>query len=45
MQSGKILIFEKKPEISLRVWLFGVGKKCIPLIQGFSNIGKGWWGR
>ena len=27
MQPGKILIFWKKPEISLKVWLFGCGKK------------------
>ena len=45
MQPGKILIFEKKPEISLRVWLFEVGKKRVLLMQGFPNSGKGWRGR
>ena len=29
------------PEISLRVRLLGVGKKCVPLMQGFPNSGKG----
>ena len=42
IQPGKILIFGKKPEIFLRVWLFGVGKKLVPLMQGFPNSGKGW---
>ena len=42
MQPEKILIFGKKPEISLKVWLFGVGKKFVPLMQGFPNSGKGW---
>ena len=42
IQSGKILIFGKKPEKSLRVRLFGVGKKFVPLMQGFKNSGKGW---
>ena len=44
IQSGKILIFGKKPERSLRVRLFGVGKKFVPLMQGFKNSGKGWGG-
>ena len=44
MQPEKILIFGKKPEISLKVWLFGVGKKFVPLMQGFPNSGK-WWGK
>ena len=42
MQPEKILIFGKKPEISLKVWLFEVGKKFVPLMQGFPNSGKGW---
>ena len=41
IQPGKILILGKKPEISLRVRLFGVGKKFVPLMQGFPNSGKG----
>ena len=54
IQPGKILIFGKKPEISLKVRFFGVGKKFIPLMQGFPNSGKEWgrgkfppvmWGR
>ena len=40
IQPGKILIFGKKPEISLRVPLFGVDKKFVPLMQGFPNRGK-----
>ena len=42
IQPGKIITFGKKPEISLRVWLFGIGKKLVPLMQGFPNSGKGW---
>ena len=41
IQQGKILILGKKPEISLRVWLFGVGKKFVSLMQGLPNSGKG----
>ena len=41
IQAGKVFIFGKKPEISLRVWLFGVGKKFVLLMQGFPNSGKG----
>ena len=41
IQLGKILILGKKPEISLRVWLFGVGKKFVSLMQGFASSGKG----
>ena len=29
IQPGKIIIFGKKLEISLRVWLFGVGKNLL----------------
>ena len=42
IQPGKILTFGKKPEISLKVRLFGVEKKFVPLMQGFPNSGKGW---
>ena len=42
IQPGKVVIFGKRPEISLRVRLFGVGKKFSPLMQGFPNSGKGW---
>ena len=42
MQSGKIPIFGKKPEISLRVRLFGAAKKFVPLMKGFPNSGKRW---
>ena len=42
IQPEKNFIFGKKPEISLRVWLFGVGKKMVPLMQDFPNSGKGW---
>ena len=42
IQPGKILIFEEKPEISLKVGLFGVGKKFLPFMQGFPNSVKGW---
>ena len=42
IQPGKILTFRKKPEISLKVRLFGVEKKFVPLMQGFPNSGKGW---
>ena len=42
IQPGKIFTFGKKPEISLRVWLFGVGKKMVPLMQDFPNSSKGW---
>ena len=42
IQPGKIIIFGKKPEISLRIWLFRIGKKLIPLMQGFPNSGKEW---
>ena len=45
IQPGKIIILGEKPEISLRVWLFGVGKKFVSLMQAFPNSGKGWWGR
>ena len=42
IQPEKILIFGKKPEIFLKVRLSAVGKKFVPLIQGFPNSGKGW---
>ena len=42
IQSGKILIFGKKPGISLRLRLFGVAKKFVPLMKGFPNSGKKW---
>ena len=42
IQSGKIPIFGKKPEISLRVRLFGAAKKFVPLMKGFPNSGKRW---
>ena len=42
IQPEKILIFGKKPEIFLKVRLSGVGKKFVPLMQGFPNSGKGW---
>ena len=45
IQPEKILIFEKKPEISLKVWLFGVGKKSVSLMEGFPSSGKGWGGK
>ena len=32
MQPGKNLIFGKKPETSLKVGLFGVAKKFVPLL-------------
>ena len=35
MQAGKNLIFGKKPETSLKVGLFGVGKKFVPLMCYF----------
>ena len=41
IQSGKIPIFGKKPEISLRVRLFGAAKKFVPLMKGFPNSDKG----
>ena len=34
--------WEKNPEISLKVQLFGVDKKFVPLMQGFSISGKRW---
>ena len=37
IQPGKILILGEKPEISLRVWLFGVGKKFCFIDAGFSE--------
>ena len=40
IQPGKVLIFGKKSELSLRVRLFGVGKTFVPLMQGFPNRGK-----
>ena len=42
MQPGKILIFGKKSEISLRVQPFGVDKTFFTLMQGFPNNSKGW---
>ena len=45
IQPRKFLIFGKKPEIFLRVWLFGVGKKFVPLIQGSPKVVRsGGWG-
>ena len=44
IQPEKIIIFEKKPEISLKVRLFGVGKKSVSLMEGFPSSGKGWGG-
>ena len=41
IQPGKIVISGEKPEISLKVQLFGVGKKFVQLMQGFPNSGKG----
>ena len=40
IQPRKILVFGKKPEISLKIRLFGVGKKFIIMMQGFPNSGK-----
>ena len=42
IQPGKTLILGKKPEISLKVQLFGFGKKFVPLMKGFPNSGKEW---
>ena len=36
IQAGQNLIFGKKPEISLKVELFGVGKKFVPLMYYFQ---------
>ena len=36
MKPGKSLIFWKKPEISLKVGLSGVGKKSVPLMRYFG---------
>ena len=41
IQPEKIVISGEKPEISLKVQLFGVGKKFVQLMQGFPNSGKG----
>ena len=42
IQPGKILIFGKKPEISLKVRLFGVGKKNLFYWYRVPNSGKRW---
>ena len=42
IQPGKILVFEKKPEIFLKAQLSRVGKKFVPLMLGFRNSGKEW---
>ena len=42
IQPGKVLSFGKKPEISSRARLFGVGEKFASLMQGFPNSGKRW---
>ena len=42
IQPGKNLIFGNKPKVFLKVGLFGVGKKFVPLMQGFRNSGEGW---
>ena len=42
--SQEKFLFLGKPEISLKNRLFGVGKKFVPLMQGFPNSGKGWEG-
>ena len=36
VKPGKNLILKKKPEISLKVKLFGVGKKFVPLMRFFG---------
>ena len=41
IQPGKLVILGEKPEISLKVQLFGVGKKFVPLMQGFPNSVRG----
>ena len=38
MQPGKILIFGKNPEISLKVRLFGVAKKIFSIDTGFQIV-------
>ena len=42
IQPGKILVFEKKPEIFLKAQLSRVGKKFVPLMLCFRNSGKEW---
>ena len=42
IQPGKNLIFGNKLKIFLKVGLFGVGKKFVPLMQGFRASGEGW---
>ena len=41
IKPGKLVILEGKPEISLKVQLFGVGKKFVPLMEGFPNSVRG----
>ena len=40
IQPGKNLSFEKNPEVSLKVELFGVGKKIFPFVSFYFPVYK-----